>query len=119
MLPHEKVPCFINALDLAVICYRASAQGEFSFPQKAYEIVACQIPFIAAAVGSMNEFMSEYPACLYEPENPESLAEVARRQLQNRTAVDTEVPSWADSASRLELFFKRILGGDLDNVRTA
>lgn len=119
MLPHEKVPYFVNALDLAVICYRASAQGEFSFPQKAYEIVACQVPVIAAAVGSMNEFMSEYPACLYEPENPKSLADAARRQLQNRIAVDKEVPSWEDSASRLELFFKQIIGGGLDKIGMA
>jgi glycosyltransferase involved in cell wall biosynthesis len=118
-LPHEKVPSFVNALDLAVICYRASAQGEFSFPQKAYEIVACQIPLIAAAVGSMNEFMSAYPDCLYEPENAKSLAAAARRQLQKRIAVEKEVPSWGDSAGRLELFFKRILGSELDKIGNA
>ena len=39
-LPHERVPIFLNALDLAVICYRRSAQGRYSFPQKAYEIIA-------------------------------------------------------------------------------
>ena len=56
-LPHEEVPLFVNALDLAVICYRRSAQGEFSFPQKAYEIMACRVPLIAAAVGTMNELL--------------------------------------------------------------
>jgi glycosyltransferase involved in cell wall biosynthesis len=49
ILPHQEVPCFIKALDLAVISYRQSAQGEFSFPQKAYEIMACRVPLIAAA----------------------------------------------------------------------
>jgi teichuronic acid biosynthesis glycosyltransferase TuaC len=112
VLGHEEVPCFINALDLAVICYRQSAQGEFSFPQKAYEIIACRVPLIAAAVGCMNELLSDYPACLYEPENPQSLAETAFLQFKNRIIVPIEVPSWVDSAKRLEDFFEKIIQGD-------
>jgi glycosyltransferase involved in cell wall biosynthesis len=117
VLPHEEVPCFINALDLAVICYRQSPQGEFSFPQKAYEIMACRVPLIAAAVGCMNELLSDYPKCLYEPENPKSLAEAALLQLKNRTTVATEVPSWTDSARELEHFFEKVLQGDTTNTR--
>ena len=118
VLAHEKVPCFVNALDLAVICYRLSAQGEFSFPQKAYEIMACRVPLIAAAVGCMNELLIDYPGCLYKPENPQSLAEAALLQLKNRTTVTTEVPSWTDSAKQLESFFEKIIGGDTTNTRT-
>jgi len=117
ILPHEEVPCFINALDLAVICYRQSAHGEFSFPQKAYEIMACRVPLIAAAVGCMNELLSDYPGCLYEPENPKSLAEAALLQLKNRTTVATEVPSWTDSARELEHFFEKAIQGDTTNTR--
>jgi len=80
LIAHEKVPAFLNALDLAVVCYRRSAQGEYSFPQKAYEIIACGIPLVAAAVGSMNELLREYPNCLYEPDNPNSLAAVIRKE---------------------------------------
>jgi teichuronic acid biosynthesis glycosyltransferase TuaC len=112
ILPHEEVPCFINALDLAVICYRQSAQGEVSFPQKAYEIMACRVPLIAAAVGCMNELLSDYPKCLYEPENPQSLAEAAFLQLENRITIETEVPSWGDSAKQLAYFFEKVIQGD-------
>ncbi len=108
-LPHEKVPEFLNALDLAVICYRNSAQGEISFPQKAYEIVACRIPFVAARVGSMVEFLDNYPNCLFEPENPASLAHAIRRQLIDKTIVEISVPSWNDSAIRLSTFFEQLL----------
>jgi glycosyltransferase involved in cell wall biosynthesis len=111
VLPHDEVPCFINALDLAVICYQQSPQGEFSFPQKTYEIMACRVPLIAAAVGCMNELLSGYPGCLYEPENPRSLAAAALLQLKNKIAVANEIPSWADSAKRLEHFFKRLIEG--------
>jgi glycosyltransferase involved in cell wall biosynthesis len=108
-LPHVEVPWFINSLTVAVICYRRSAQGDFSFPQKAYEMVACRVPLIAAAVGSMNEFLSEYPTCLYDPNRPKSLAEIVRRQLQNKVIVNSEVPSWADSAKQLEHFFEKVI----------
>jgi glycosyltransferase involved in cell wall biosynthesis len=117
-LPHQAVPRFINALDLAVICYRQSAQGEFSFPQKAYEIMACRVPLIAAAVGCMNELLSDYPECLYEPENPQSLAEAVLSQLTKRITVATEVPSWSDSAKQLEYFFEKIIQEDTADTRT-
>jgi glycosyltransferase involved in cell wall biosynthesis len=109
-LPHEEVPLFINALDLAVICYRQSSQGEFSFPQKAYEIMACRVPLIAAAVGTMNELLRNYPDCLYEPDNPASLADAVRGQLRRKVAIDAPIPSWADSANRLADFLAAITG---------
>lgn len=108
-LSHESVPVLVNALDVAVVCYRRSAQGEFSFPQKAYEIIACRVPVVAAAVGSMNELLKDYRECLYEPENAASLADAIRRQLKQRTVIATPIPSWADSASRLQNFISEIL----------
>jgi Glycosyltransferase len=107
-LRHEEVSTFVNALDVAVVCYRHSAQGEYSFPQKAYEIIACQVPLVAAAVGSMNELLENYPDCLYEPQNSASLADTIRRQLQARRVIDMPTPSWADSAVRLETFFQSV-----------
>ena len=111
-LPHATVPLLINALDLAVVCYRRSAQGEVSFPQKAYEILACRVPLIAAAVGSMNELLATHPQCLFDPDDPKSLAAAARRQLENRTAVDVATPSWSDSARQLADFFEKVVHGN-------
>jgi teichuronic acid biosynthesis glycosyltransferase TuaC len=108
-LPHEKIPVFIGALDVSVICYRHSAQGEYSFPQKAYEIIACRAPLVAAAVGSMNELLQNYPHCLYEPENPASLADAISRQLRAKTVIQGRVPSWADSAKLLSNFFAEVI----------
>jgi glycosyltransferase involved in cell wall biosynthesis len=109
-LPHEDVPTFLNALDLAVICYRHSAQGDYSFPQKAYEIIACGVPLVAAAVGSMQDLLRAYPDCLYEPENAVSLAGAIRRQLDQKTFVQIPAPSWADCAARLSEFFDKVVG---------
>jgi glycosyltransferase involved in cell wall biosynthesis len=117
-LPHATVPLLINALDLAVICYRRSAQGEVSFPQKAYEIMACRVPLIAAAVGAMNELLEKYPQCLFEPDNPEGLAAAVRRALEARVIVDAPIPSWSDSAERLARFFEKLLSESPAPVET-
>lgn len=107
MVPLEKVPLLINALDVAVICNRDSLFGRYSFPQKAYEILACRTPLIAAAVGPMKEMLHRHPQCLFEPDNPHSLAQAARFMLQNRTVPNCQVPSWSDLAKRLEAFLKQ------------
>ena len=106
------MPLFYSSLDMAVICYRHSAQGEYSFPQKAYEIIACRVPLVAAAVGSMNELLRKYPPCLYEAEDSTSLAGAIQHQLQAKTIVETPVPSWADSAKILSDFFQQIVGAN-------
>jgi glycosyltransferase involved in cell wall biosynthesis len=109
-LPLEIVPVLLNALDVAVICNRDSAFGRYCFPQKAYEIIACRVPPVAAAVGSMKELLAEYPACLYEPENANSLAQAIERQLVKKIIVDLQAPSWTELAKNLEVFFRTIAG---------
>ncbi|MGH7797638.1 MAG: glycosyltransferase [Candidatus Binatia bacterium] len=110
-LPHAEVPLLCNSLDVAVVCYHHSAQGEYSFPQKAYEILACRVPLVAAAVGSMNELLLNYSDCLYEPEDSASLASAIRRQLQAKTVIEMPTPTWADSAKQLSDFFLQIMDG--------
>jgi len=111
-LAHEQVATFLSTLDIAVICYRHSAQGEVSFPQKAYEIVACRVPLVAAAVGSMNELLKTYTDLLYEPGNSASLANVIRRQLHAKTVIEVPTPAWSDSAMQLSNFFQQMVGRD-------
>jgi glycosyltransferase involved in cell wall biosynthesis len=108
-LRHEDVALFINAMDLCVISYRQSAQGQFSFPQKVYEIIACRRPLVAAAVGGMIELFDNDRTCLYCPEDAYSLATAVQRQLQQKTIIDKDVPSWSDSAANLETFLARVL----------
>lgn len=110
ILPLEKVPLLINALDVAVICNRDTPFGRYGFPQKAYEIIACRIPLVAAAVGSMKDLLAEHPECLFEPEDPKSLVKVVRQQLAAPTVLNIDVPTWADQAQKLEAFLAKIMG---------
>ena len=109
ILSWDRVPLLINALDVAVSCYRDSEIGRYSFPQKGYEIIACQTPIVAAAVGTMVDLLSSHPECLFEPDNPKNLAHAVRSQLARPAPIDLKAPSWSDSARRLEEFFLDLL----------
>ena len=111
ILPWDQVPLFINTLDVAVSCYRDSELGRYSFPQKAYEILACETPIVSAAVGTMIELLSLYPECLFEPDRPESLAEAVHTQLARPTRVAHRIPAWSDSAKQLEKFLLEVAAG--------
>ena len=47
-LPLEKVPTFMNSLDVAVICVNDDGFGRYCHPQKVGEIMACNVPLVAA-----------------------------------------------------------------------
>jgi glycosyltransferase involved in cell wall biosynthesis len=104
-LPLERVPFFLNALDVAVVNNRDSAFGRFNFPQKAREAIACRVPLVAADVGTMRTLLADHPELLFAPDDPESLAQALSRQLANPVILESKVPTWIDLAEQLENFF--------------
>lgn len=102
VLPHAEVPCFFNSLDVAVICYADSELGEYSFPYKAREIMACDVPLIAARVGSMKEVLEDHPEWLYDPNDSEDLARVLERRLVDRSTSYGPIMSWEEASLILE-----------------
>jgi hypothetical protein len=57
----------------------------------------------------MKDLLKSYPAALFEPEDPASLASAIRSQLENPAHIEIRVPSWRQSAERLGTFFEEIL----------
>ena len=102
ILPFDKVPNFINALDVAVVCYADDDFGKYCFPQKTREFMACNIPVIAAKVGSLKEILKNHPQWLYEPGNPLSLAETLVRRFVDKTTDYDIFPTWEDLALEVE-----------------
>jgi glycosyltransferase involved in cell wall biosynthesis len=102
LMPFEKVPILLNSLDLAVVYNRKSQFGDFCFPQKFYEILACRIPVIAADVGEMSILLKSYPHLLYEDGNVDSFILAAKQQLARRELLDLDIPTWRDQALLLE-----------------
>ena len=105
VLPLEKVPLILNALDVSVICNRENMFGKYCFPQKAREIMACNIPLIAARVGSMAEFFKDHPEWLFAPDDVSDLTRVLENRLRDRRTAYKNVLSWSDIATELENIF--------------
>ena len=108
MLPVETVPVLLNSLDLAVVYNRKSAFGDFCFPQKFYEILACNIPIIAADVGEMRHLLKDTPHLLYDDEDVESFIAAAAHQLAHRQLLDLDIPTWQDQALSLERLIESV-----------
>lgn len=102
VLPHEKTALFINALDVAIIANADNAFGRYCFPQKAWEIMACKVPLIAAGVEGMRAFFKDYPEWMYDPNSSEDLANVLEKRLTDRRTGYRPAPSWSSLAEQLE-----------------
>jgi len=104
MLDHADVPCMLNALDIGIVPQRDSPAGRFGFPYKAYEMMACGLPLVAADVGAMSGLLDDCPGCLYAPDNSTDLCRAIRYQLDAARTPTKVVPDWDDIAGILEGF---------------
>ncbi|MFZ5573414.1 MAG: glycosyltransferase [Thermodesulfobacteriota bacterium] len=108
ILPHETVPVFLNALDIGVICYPNDAFGRYCFPQKTREFMACDVPIIASAVGSLKDLLKEHPEWLYDPEDAVQLASRIEQRLTDRETDYDPPTTWTDLAVRLETILQAV-----------
>ena len=109
VLPLEAVPTLFNALDVAVICNQDNAFGRYCHPQKAGEIMACNVPLVAARVGSMAQIFQTNPDWLYEPDNVGSLLSAISARLRKKAIPYPAVPTWDDQAAKLEQCLAAVL----------
>jgi teichuronic acid biosynthesis glycosyltransferase TuaC len=109
LLPAERVPLVLSALDVSVICNRQTDFGNYCFPQKLYESVACGVPVVCAATGSLRELLADRPESLYVPDDAASLTERLLGQLDRPRPSRLPVPSWQDQGNRLGDFLQGVL----------
>lgn len=95
-ISHARIPVLFSALDVGIIYLRDTLYGRYSFPQKAYEIASCAIPFVAADVGSMSIIFQKTSDALYKPDDELSLLVSIRNQLENPTCPELNIPSWRE-----------------------
>ena len=101
-LPHESVAELFCALDTGVIYLRDTPFGRFCFPQKAYEMLACELPVVAADVGAMGGLFGAVPACLYRPDDSADLAQKIIGQLRRRSVPAVCIDDWAGIIGELD-----------------
>ena len=101
-LPHDHIPELFSALDVAVICMRDTAFGRYAFPQKAYEIIACRTPLVAARVGALTGLLADEADSLYQVDDVDSLRHCLSAQLATPRPSAIQPPDWATQAAHLE-----------------
>jgi len=109
-LPYTRIPRLYAALDVGLVCCRDDAFGRYCFPQKLYEMIACRLPPVAAAVGAAAELLREYPDCLYRPGDSPDLQRAVSAQLAAGTVPDVPVPDWPGQGVRLLRLLREIAG---------
>src|SRR5690606_25591764 len=108
-LPHDKVALLFGALDAGVICILDTTFGRYCFPQKAYEMLACDLPVVAADVGAMHHLLADCPECLYRAGNASDLADKLERQLRAPVKLDTPIQDWGEVVTGIEPRLKSVL----------
>lgn len=108
-LPQARTAELFGALDVGVVYLRDTAFGRFCFPQKAVEMQACQLPFVAADIGVMGQLLANAPASLYDAGSPDDLVRAVRSQLQAPVAPQFMAHGWEDAVGCLEQKLTRTL----------
>jgi teichuronic acid biosynthesis glycosyltransferase TuaC len=108
-LSHDAVAVFYGALDAGVICLKPDSFGQYCFPQKAVEMTACGVPFVAARTGALARLMESHPECLYTPGKAKDLARSLEYQLSQPRDPQLRARSWREQALRLHDFMLEVL----------
>lgn len=102
MLPHARTAELFSALDVGVIYLRDTLFGRYCFPQKAYEMLACELPIVGARVGAMTHLLADLPDSLYAPDDAEDLAHAVSARLSNPQKPGTTIDDWATVIGAIE-----------------
>jgi glycosyltransferase involved in cell wall biosynthesis len=103
-LPHQNMPYFFSAMDVAVVALSNTRFGHFAFPQKAYEVLACEVPVVAANVGALSSIFEDLKDVLYDTDSAESLAATIVYQLHAQRIHRVVIPTWKNQAEALAEF---------------
>lgn len=106
MLDHVKVPDLFRALDIGIISIPDTPFGRYCFPQKAYEMLACNLDVVVSDVGEMASLFSEVPEALFPAGDAKSLDLAISRRLdfygKNKHLTTIQIDDWEALIKRIE-----------------
>lgn len=101
-LAHAQVAELFNALDVGVITVPDTLFGRYSFPQKAYEMLACELTVVASDVGAMSDLFTDVPQLHFRAGDPDALANAVIQQLVEPSLLDFPIPDWRQLLTGIE-----------------
>lgn len=112
-LTGKSVGLLFQALDVGIISAHDSEFGKYCFPQKMYEMVASDLPLVAAKVGDMKELLSDYPEIQFKGGDVDSLVMALNFQIDNHLLNNLEALNWSDLIVSLEQPLLSLIKPDL------
>lgn len=101
-LPHARIAEVFGALDVGVICILDTRFGRYCFPQKAYEMLACNLPVVAADVGAMSSLFAHSPDTLFGAGDSAGLARNVEAKLRQARPTDIVIGDWPAVVANIE-----------------
>jgi glycosyltransferase involved in cell wall biosynthesis len=103
-LSDEKVPLVYNSLDLLIVMSKPGSFGDFSYPAKLYEAMACDIPLVATDLPGTSWILQNHKKLLF---NPTSTDDFINKIMANFSKKITyhQTSGWYDSFEA----FKQVL----------
>lgn len=103
--PPDQVPRILNSLDLLLVINIPSSFGNFSYPAKLYEAMACQIPVVASNVAGTAWILRDHPQFLAQPNNAQDHVEKIRSAISMGRYNYGLIPRWEQRS----VFIEKIL----------
>lgn len=100
-LPYDKMPQVIASLDVSIVSNVDSPFGRYCYPQKFVEAVACDTAPVVAAIGAMQQLLSDTPEILFKVKDVEDLVRAIKYQLSHKLVPGIKPQSWNELAARL------------------
>ena len=101
-LPHQRVAELFCALDVGAICIPDTPFGRYSFPQKAYEMLACGLPIVASSIGAMQSLFASTPQSLFDVGDTQRFVAAISAQLLHPTLPNVPINDWAQLIAAIE-----------------
>lgn len=100
-LPAEDVPVLVNSLDLMFAVNKPGAFGNYSYPVKIYEALACGVPVVATALPGTAWVLRNYPEWLAKPGDIDDCVDKIISALNAQLSL-APVSGWQRSVTELE-----------------
>ncbi len=107
-LPDADMPALYQALDVVAVMNTPGAFGDYSYPIKLYEAMACGRPVVASRTASTGWILRDFPDRLVPAGDAGALAEGLLAALELGAVSYGPQPSWGASGAELEAAMLRI-----------
>lgn len=109
LLSHEQVADLFRALDVGIISILDTPFGRYCFPQKAYEMLACNLHVAVTDIGEMSTLFRDMPQLLFKPGDVIGMVTAVAHQLNSPVQSTVSIRDWHALIEQIEPSLSRLI----------